>query len=47
MENLNIFNKKMFFIDFESNKKGETFLIPAILKKINIEGCGEIIGITP
>lgn len=30
-----------------SLKKGETFLIPAILKKINIEGCGEIIGITP
>ena len=29
-----------------SFKKGETFLIPAILKTIHIEGYGEIIGIT-
>tara|TARA_B100000575_G_scaffold115853_1_gene92141 strand:- start:1240 stop:2193 length:954 start_codon:yes stop_codon:yes gene_type:complete len=29
-----------------SFKKGETFLIPAILKTINVQGCGEIIGIT-
>ncbi|MDC3051214.1 class I mannose-6-phosphate isomerase [Bacteroidota bacterium] len=27
-------------------KKGETFLIPAILKTINIRGCAEIIGVT-
>ena len=39
-----------FSISYKSKKysfkKGETFLIPAILKTINIEGCGEIIGIT-
>ena len=29
-----------------SFKKGETFLIPAILETINIQGCGEIIGVT-
>ena len=37
---INSKNKKYSF------KKGKTFLIPAIVNTINIEGCGEIIGIT-
>ena len=40
-----------FTVNYKNEKysfeKGVTFLIPAVVSIINIEGCGEIIGITP